>query len=557
MKLFGIKDIQFNLYFQKIQKFLSNTIGGNNSINKNSVFGQLLTVMSAMAHNIMLYIEDALVEQNKYTAQRKKSVYALAAQSGYRPSSGRAAGVWVKVAHKPNNESGLDVIVQEHQRLLCSQNGLYYNVVLGTSATVIKCGSGISTTNLYAVQGKFETQRFNSSGGKFYTQNISYTGYIDTEYISVFVNDEEATRYESLYDLPAGELSYYVQYNPTGGIDVIFGNGKYGKELESGDVIEITYLVHDGESGNLEVNSNTVFSFADELKDISGQEVDGNQIFKVTFATDDGIASGSNSESIYQLRKMIGYNSRALVLADSNNYKAFLNRFSFVGYNRTWSEPGSLVTKALVMRNYKLAMEDGSDYFNLDESDFILSDSQKSSIQNALQNSGMMIAGSIFDLIDMEICKYACFIYIKLKDSSADSAIITEKIRELVGGFFGDIQSDSYIPKSDIIQIIKDNIDDVDGVNVYFLSERNEEAINDLEYTNKQYTYDPSSGTYRTTEATVSVLPGENPMLGLDSHGNILIESDEQFPVLMGGWSWTNDEGQTISVNDPLIITYE
>lgn len=42
-----------------------------------------MTVIAGIAHNIMLYIEDSLVEQNKYTAQRKKSVYGLASLSGY------------------------------------------------------------------------------------------------------------------------------------------------------------------------------------------------------------------------------------------------------------------------------------------------------------------------------------------------------------------------------------------------------------------------------------------------------------------------------------------
>jgi hypothetical protein len=39
----------------------------------NTVFGQFINVLSAATQNLMLYIEDAMVEQNKYTAQRKKS----------------------------------------------------------------------------------------------------------------------------------------------------------------------------------------------------------------------------------------------------------------------------------------------------------------------------------------------------------------------------------------------------------------------------------------------------------------------------------------------------
>ena len=559
MKIFGKKDIQFENIFQGIQTYLQNSIGGNNTINKSSVFGQILTVLSAAIHNAILYVEDALVEQNKYTAQRKKSVYALAAQSGYFPSPGRAAGVLLQVSHKPNNQSGLNVIIREHERLVCSQNGLYYNIVLGQDGTVIKCGSGLANTNLYAVQGKFEAQRFVSRGGELYAQNFSYNGYIDLQYISVTVNGESATKYESLYDMPAGELSYYVRFNPVSGIDLVFGNGTFGDIREQGDVIEVTYLLHDGESGNLEIDSNTLFSFTDSLTDISGDEVEGNNIFNVTFATTDAVSAGSNSESIAQVRQMIGYNSRSLVLSDANAYSAFINRFSFCGYNRTWSEPGSLATNSIIMRNYRSSMSSGLDYFNLTESDFVLTDTQKDSIQTALQNSGGMLAGSIYNIFDIELVKYALYIYVTLKSTSTDKEIVREKIKTTVGDFFGDICSDSYIPKSDIIAVLKNNIDEIDGINCYFLSERNEEAQTNLSYTETSYEYNAVTGTYEKSEKTIGLLPGENPSLGLDAHGNISIDSDYQFPVLMGGWSWTNDSGQSVAIEigSPVIITFE
>lgn len=559
MKIFGKKDIQFENIFQGIQTYLQNSIGGNSTINKSSVFGQILTVLSAAIHNAILYVEDALVEQNKYTAQRKKSVYALAAQSGYFPSPGRAAGVLLQVSHKPNNQSGLSVIIREHERLVCSQNGLYYNIVLGQDGTVIKCGSGLANTNLYAVQGKFETQRFVSRGGKLYAQNFSYNGYIDLQYISVTVNGVGATKYESLYDMPAGELSYYVRFNPVSGIDLVFGNGVFGDIREQGDVIEVTYLLHDGESGNLEIDSNTLFSFTDSLTDISGDEVEGNNIFNVMFATADAVSAGSNSESIAQVRQMIGYNSRSLVLSDTNAYSAFINRFSFCGYNRTWSEPGSLTTNSIIMRNYRSSMSSGLDYFNLTESDFVLTDTQKDSIQTALQNSGGMLAGSIYNIFDIELVKYALYIYVTLKSTSTDKEIVREKIKTTVGDFFGDICSDSYIPKSDIITALKNDIDEIDGINCYFLSERNEEAQTNLSYTETSYEYNAATGTYEKSEKTIGLLPGENPSLGLDVHGNISIDSDYQFPVLMGGWSWTNDSGQSVAIEigSPVIITFE
>ena len=557
MRLFNLRNIQFQQILEDIQKYLAASTGSVKSINKNTIFGQLMTVVAGVAHNIMLYIEDSLVEQNKYTAQRKKSVVGLAALSGYQPSYGKASGVWVRLAHKANNRNSLDVIIQDHQRILCSQNGLYYNLVLGKSAMVVKCDTNLANDYLYAVQGQFETQRFTATGGAFYAQNLKFTGFLDTDYMTVKVNDEEWERVESLYDMAPNAKQYIIRYNPVSGVDIVFGNGINGRIVNPDSNIEVNYLLHDGESGNLDTNENIYFLFATKVVDIAGQPVDGNNCFEIKLATEDSVAAGANSESISQIRQMIGFNSRSLVLSDSNAYKAFLNKFSFVGYNRTWSEPGQLQVHSLVMRNYKQYCQQGSDYFKLREDQFDLSKIQKDSIQNAIIASGAQLAGTQYNILDIDLCKYALYVYIKLKNNDTDHEIIRTKIRTLVGEFFGDIQSDSYVPKSDIINLIKENVPEVDGITCYFLSERNETALRQLQYDDDQYIFDPVAGTYRKKTVTIKLIPGENPLLGLDAHGNISIDANNQFPVLMGGWSFLNSSDQVVDVTDPLTIVFE
>lgn len=557
MRLFSLRNIQFNQILEDIANYLAKATGSTKMINRSTVFGQLITVIAGIAHNIMLYIEDSLVEQNKYTAQRKKSVIGLAALSGYQPSYGKAAGVWVRIAHKVNNRIPLDIIIPDHQQILCSQNGLYYNLILNRPAMVIKCDTDLANEYLYAVQGQFETQRFTATGGKLYTQNIKFVSFMDTDYVDVKVNGESWTRKDSIFDMDANEQAYMVRYNPVGGVDIVFGNGVNGAIIRENDMIEVTYLLHDGESGNVDVNESAYFLFSKMVQDIAGDQVDGNTCFDIRFASDDAVAAGANSESIDQIRHMIGFNSRSLVLSDSNAYKAFLNKFSFVGYNRTWSEPGSLVVNSLVMRNYKLDMKSGEDYFKLRPEQFKLSEIQKSSIQNTIGKSGAQLAGAAYNILDIDLRKYACYIYLKLKDNSSDHELVSAKVRSLVGEFFGDIKSDSYIPKSDLINLIKNNLDEIDGVTCYFLSERNETAIQKESYEDKQYLYDPITGTYRTKTVTVRLSHGENPMLGLDSHGNIVVDADNEFPVLMGGWDFINKAGQEVTIADPLIIVYE
>ena len=556
MQLFKLKNIQFDAILQDIKQFLSKSIGGNTNIGQSSVFGQLLTVISAVAHNIMAYIEDALVEQNKYTAQRKKSIYGLAAQSGYQPSTGRAAGVWLQIASKPTNETGLDVVVFDRSRLICTQNGLYYVVVLNSPSITLSADNATGTQYIYAVQGRMETQRFVSTGGDLYAQNIPFVGYIDTQYLKVYINGELWEQSASLYDMTPDSKEYYIRFNPVTGLDIVFGNDVHGRPLQQNDVIEVTYLLHDGEGGNLEVDDNTYFIFADTLTDTSGEHVNANGIFRISFATKDSVASGSNSESTAVTKQMIGFNSRALVLADSNNFRNFLSKYSFVGYNRTWSEKGSMVINSMVMQNHKLHMSKGSDYFKLTDQDFLLTPLQKASIKNAIDRSGQLLAGCTFNMVDIDLAKYALYVYVKLSDANISHEYISTQIKQYVGEFMSNTSSDSYIPKSDIIKVIKDNISGIDGINVYIISEDNEKAIMNGEYIDKTYRYNPSTGTYTINETPIKVYPGDNPSLGLDAHGNILVDKDNQFPVFMGGWQWKTEDGSIVTT-EPITIIYE
>lgn len=548
MKIFSLLDIQYNEYSAKVKSYLSKMLsnwGGH--YGSNTVFGQILTVIGNTVQNIMLYIEDSLVEQNKYTAQRKKSIYGLASLSGYQPSYGKASVVNLKMCFVPFNKNDhndpINVLIKDHEPVTCTQNGLIYNLVLPQDNIVLNPERDNHVKYITAVQGRFESQRFVSEGGQYYTIHFTFNGNMDTDYISVKVNDEKWDYCVSVYDMDSNKKQYTWKTAIDGGIDLIFGNGSHGRPLRTNDVVDVTYLVHEGEVGNMDPQLETYFTFNETLMDVNGEQHDGNSLFTVTFAESDPITSGSNAETMQSVRHMIGLNSRSLVLASPQNYKMFISRFGFVGYNRTWNDAGSMVVNSLILKNFKSLVGNGSDYFKLRENDFRLTEAQKNSIYDCIESTGNQLAGVKYNIHDPELCKYAMYIYLSLKDHKKDKEHIKSMIRQLVGDFFTNVESDIFIPKSDIIQLIKNNIENVDGVDVYILSQRNEEAIMTQKYVedgNSVYVYD-----------------GENPNIGLDSHGNIWLKNDAQFPVLMGGWDYLNDEGEPVRITDPLIITFE
>lgn len=562
MKIFSMLQMQYNNFENAVRDYLSKMLNGlSYKYSNSSIFGQIISIIGSSTQNIMSYIEDSLTEQNKYTATRKRSIYNLASISGYIPHMGTATTATIGLSFKPNNNKNTDIILNNHTRLTCDQNGSTFNVLLPQEAIVLSQRLDNNTKYLTVVEGNFETQTFVSAGGELYTINVPFVGDCDIDYLEVLVNDEPWDRKDSLYDMDPESKQYCVRTSLKKGVDIIFGNGQYGKALQTDDNIKVTYLLHSGEAGNINANEVIRFEFIDSLFDTVGNDIDGNDILDVSICENGQVNSGTYSESIDVVKEMIGLNSRSLVLADPKNYKQYLNRFSFCGYNRTWTEPGSLIINSLILNNFKQKMSNGGDYFNLTEADFYLSDQQKQSIITHINNTGQQMAGAVFNIFDPEIVKYAMYVYIKLKDTQYDTAYISNEIRKQVGSFFADVNSDIFIPKSDIVHLLKSKIDAIDGVNIYFISERNERALKNHYYVDKKYSYNPSKNTYDITTETVYLYDGENPNLGLDSHGNIFLDNSDQFPVLMGGWSFiSSDSGEESTVStvvDPLTIIYE
>lgn len=554
MKIFNLIQTKYDLFQSTVSDYLNTTLSKYSTKNSN-IFTQLINVLGGVTQNIFSYIEDSLTEQNKYTATRKRSIYNLASISGYNPSLGTATTMVVKITPLPNSLQSTKIMINNHTKLSCENNGMTYNIVLPQESVVMDIKNG-SPKYFTVVEGLFEQQSFLSYGGQLYTQNVRFNNDCDLSYLKVYVNNELYERVESLYDMSPNGKQYTVKTSLKKGIDITFGNGQYGSVLNVNDTIKVEYLLHNGEDGYMKLNENVALRFTDNLTSVNGEYVDTENVFKIEVENRDMVRAGTYGESLEQVKEMIGLNSRSLVLADAKNYRHFLSRFSFVGYNRTWSETGSLIVTSLITNNVKRL---NKDYFALTEADFILSENQKQSIVSHIENSGQQLAGSVFNIIDPELCKYCMYVYIKLKSGVYDQDEISNKVRSLVGGFFMDLNNDYFVPKSDIVHLLKENIDAIDGVNIYMLSEANERALIYGEYENREYTYNISKNRYDMKSENVYLYDGENPNLGFDAHGNIMLNNPNSFPVLMGGWQFISNEEhkQTTTVVDPLTIIFE
>ena len=340
MKLFRIIDTAFENFDDTITSYLSkvfNNIGS--SYSNTNVIGIIFNAIKGVMQNVMFYIEDAFTEQNIYTAERQKSVYSLAKISGFEPSYGMSAGGTLIARLLINN--GIDkkddgtIYIKNHTTLLNKTNGQIYSIVLPTDYYSFNVNNPLLQYQLKIQQGVFNSSRYSANGNELETVHINNLSFFDRRFIKVTVNGEEYNEVSSLYDMSENgkEFIYSIGYDNS--FDVTFGNGTYGRKLEFGDVVIVEYLTHQGKLGNIQLEDQYEFVFADSLVDTLGNSVNGNDYITLTMNT--AICGGMDSDSIELIRTMVGNNSRSLIYSSADNMKLFLKRFSFIGYNNCYS----------------------------------------------------------------------------------------------------------------------------------------------------------------------------------------------------------------------------
>ena len=118
MKILDTLSITFERYMTQVKSYMQENVPNFSRIGNSSVIGQLINVIGASVNNVMIYLQDAFAEQNKYTAQRKKSIYGLAAQTGFNASLGYAAGMNFRMTYMPNNVNDLTYILKNKRGLI-------------------------------------------------------------------------------------------------------------------------------------------------------------------------------------------------------------------------------------------------------------------------------------------------------------------------------------------------------------------------------------------------------------------------------------------------------
>ena len=530
MKLFKLLQTSFDNFDNTVNQYLNKAFDSLGiQYSNNQIFKVILNAIGGIYQNAISYIEDAFTEQNIETAIRKKSIISLAKLSGYEAYYGSAAsGTLIATLISNTNLTNeiRKIYIDNFSNIVNDQTGMNYVLYLQTNRYVFDISNPLISYEFRIVQGFHKQDTYISHGNKLENINIYVNGLFDKNYIKVYVNNVEWQAVSNLYDMTENGKEYIIGVGYNNELDITFGNGVYGKIPEEGSTITIDYIVHNGTQGNVDSLSNNSFSFSSLGYDYNGSTIDLNNYIKLS--VNNYISGGTDGDKISDIRRMIGYNSRSNVLASVDNYILFLKHFSFIGNFNVWVEPNSNTLMINAITNRINNIKDVSEYEDINESDLILSEEQKNNILTVLKNSNNTFAGINIEFVDPIIFRYAIICYVKISDNYYKDSLTTN-IQNTVLEYFTKLNYNiSFISKSDILNYILNNVENIKSIDIDIVSEANEQA-----FANKYYfKYETKLINNKIVYKKIRYNYETNLNLGLDDLGNISINNNLYIPIL-------------------------
>jgi len=228
------------------------------------------------------------------SATLRENVVSLARNVGYVPRS--------KTAAKATVSFNISTVQTEGQAIL--KAGLVcvgpvdnsdYTFSIPEDVTVNISNSTASFANLEVLQGIYLTKEFtvdSSLNQRFILNNPN----IDTSTIKVKVGTREYKMVDNIITVNSDSEIYLLQEISDERYELLFGDGIIGKKLSNGDVIKISYIATDGETGN----GPSVFSYAGTTTDSNGVLITPQA--GVTITTVSNASGGGDIEPIESIK---------------------------------------------------------------------------------------------------------------------------------------------------------------------------------------------------------------------------------------------------------------
>ena len=264
--------VNFNsLDFDQIKSSLKEILRANNNFTDYDFEGSnLSSIIDLLAYNTYINSYNANMVANEVfidSATLRENVVALARNIGYVPKSRKASRCNINFlvdtstlsVAPPSITLKAGPVVSTSQQF--GNESFVFNVLEDTTVSVTN--NIANFTDLEVIEGTKVTQSFTYSAQDPNKRFILSNTGIDTDTILVQVKPSDTSTIKVKYDLTSGLIdqkvndvlnadstTYFLQEVEDERYEIIFGDGIFGRRLEDGNVVEISYLVCSGSSAN-------------------------------------------------------------------------------------------------------------------------------------------------------------------------------------------------------------------------------------------------------------------------------------------------------------------
>ena len=334
-----------------------------------SALAQLIDVLAYNTYYTAFNTNMVVNEMFLDSATLRDNVVALAKQLGYRPKSATAsrAVVTATLRYTSPNAPATALLRRGKAFTALFDNTVYQYSVLDDVRVPVNNGNAVlDNVEIFAGNIVTDNHTVNTSlrNQRFLLNNLN----IDTTTIRVKVFQSAQSSAFELYDYAENILNvdpqskvFFLTEVEDENYEIQFGDGVFGRKLENGEYVEISYLTTPGP----DTNGAKVFSFNGVLEDpsVTTQTLNAISITITGITTIEASAGGENSESLDRIKfnaaKNYATQDRAVTAEDykaivRNLYPSVADITAFGGEEDSPPEYG--VVKIVVKPKYATAL---------------------------------------------------------------------------------------------------------------------------------------------------------------------------------------------------------
>ena len=253
-----------NLDFDQIKTTIQDYLRSNSNFTDYDFEGSnLSTIIDVLAYNTYITSYNANMVSNEVfidSATLRENVVSLARNIGYTPTSKKAARANISFFVDTTSYSSTPQTVTLNKGLVCTTNTFNnesFTFAILDDITVSVNQNVANFENVEITEGIYITTNFTVNSFDPNQRFILPNSNIDTDSIRVTVKPSKLSntsrkyrKSASLFEIDGESPIYFCQEIENERYELIFGDGVFGKKLESPSYIEVSYLVTNGEAAN-------------------------------------------------------------------------------------------------------------------------------------------------------------------------------------------------------------------------------------------------------------------------------------------------------------------